>query len=84
MFQTKYSVSILNSKWEIVKRNVKLLVVPREGELIYLDGKYVNVIKIIHMFNQKQEIFIIIEDLGEQVNNINIIDSQLVNSLDKK
>ena len=78
MFRTKYTVSILNSKWEVIKSNLKLSVVPREGELIFLDGKYVDVIKVIHMLNKKQDIFVIIEDLEQQPENNNLSDSQVV------
>lgn len=80
MFQTKYTISILNSKWEPIKRNLKLKVIPRENELIFLDEKYFNVIKVIHMLNEKQDIFIIIDDLVDDDKNIKLSDSQIVNN----
>lgn len=79
MFQTKYTISILNSKWEPIKRNLKLKVIPREDELIFLDEKYFNVIKVIHMLNQKQDIFIIIDDLVDDDKNIKPSHNQTVN-----
>jgi hypothetical protein len=84
MFETKYTVSILNSKWEIVKSNLKLKVIPRQDEYIYLDEKYLNVLKVIHMLNEKQDIFIVIDELFEAPTKTNLIDNQLVIKLEEK
>lgn len=69
MFRVKYTVSILDSKWQPVKRGLKLSVVPRQGEFIFMDGKYFNVLNLVHTLSDKQEIFVIIEDLPKQPQN---------------
>ena len=78
MFQTKYSVSILNSKWEIIESKLKLKVIPRQYELLYLNDKYLTVIKVIHMLNKTQDIFVVVEDLEDQPDKINLSDNQVV------
>jgi len=69
MFKRKYNVTLLDSKWLVVKRNVNFTIIPRKDEFIFLDEKYFEVINVIHMLNNKQEIFIIINELE---NNLKI------------
>lgn len=76
MFSTKYKVSILDSKWNVVKNNIKLSVVPRQGEYIYMDNKYVNVLNVVHSIGSKNTIFIVIEDLQTQPQNNLSTDNQ--------
>lgn len=76
MFQVKYSVSILNSKWEVIKRGLKLSIIPRQGEFIYLDNRYVSVVNVVHTLNQNHEVFVIVEDLASQPQNILSTDNQ--------
>ena len=76
MFNVKYSVSILNSKWEVIKRNLKLSVIPRKDEYIFLDDRYVSVVNVIHTLNKKHEIFVIIEDLPTQPENNLSVENQ--------
>ena len=66
MFETKYTVSIINSKWERIKNNLKLKVIPRRDELIFFDDKYHTVLNVVHMLNKKQDIYIIINVLAQQ------------------
>lgn len=66
MFQTKYTVSILNSKWEPIKRNLKLRVIPRRDEFIFLDEQYYSVLNVVHRLNDKQDIFVIIDEISKQ------------------
>jgi len=68
MFKTKYTVSILNSKWIPLKMDLKLNVVPRSDELIFMDNQYYKVLNIVHMLNEKQGIFVIINELTIQPN----------------
>jgi len=58
----KYTVTFLNSKWEIVKSNVKLLTVPQRDEYIYMDDRYYDVLNVVHMVNKNHQIFVIIEE----------------------
>jgi len=66
MFQSKYTVSILNSKWEPMKRNLKLRVIPRQDEYIFFNEQYYEVLKVVHMLNKNQDIFIIVNELISQ------------------
>jgi hypothetical protein len=61
MFRTKYTVSLLNVKWEEIKRNLKMNIVPRMGEFIYLDDTYYEVISVIHSLGNIEEYFIIVD-----------------------
>ena len=67
MFKRKYNISLLTSKWVPIKRNVNLTLIPRSGELLFLDGQYYEIINVIHMINKKQEIFLVIKEL-ENIN----------------
>lgn len=71
MFKTKYTVSILNSKWEPIKIKLKLQVIPRRDEYIYLNGQYYQVLNVVHQFNTKQEIFIVINEAFVSPENFN-------------
>jgi hypothetical protein len=65
MFRKKYSLSILDDKWKIIRGNIKLHYIPRKNELIYLEEfkKYFEIINVVHYLNNKQGIFLIIRDL---------------------
>jgi hypothetical protein len=66
MFKTKYTISILDSKWSVIKNNAKLLFVPRINELIYMNNQYYKVLNVIHMLNKKHDIFIIVDVASNQ------------------
>lgn len=66
MFKTKYTISILDSKWSVVKNNVKLLFVPRINELIYVNNQYYKVLNVIHMLNKNQDIFVVVDPIDNQ------------------
>ncbi len=66
MFNKKYKVIILNSKWEILERNVKLSILPRQKEYIWNGNKYYQVINLVHDIGVNQQISIIVEDLTDQ------------------
>jgi len=64
MFKRKYNVSFIDSKWQSIKRNLDLEIIPRIDELLFFDGEYFKVLNVIHQFiTKKQEIFIVIEKL---------------------
>ena len=66
MFKKKYTISMLDSKWIPLKRNVKMSIIPRRDEYIWIDEKYFIVLNIVHSITNKQEVFIVVE---EQENN---------------
>ena len=62
MFKPKYTVSLLNSKWEPLKRNLKISIIPRRDEFIYFNDKYYIVLNVVHTLNKTHDIFVIIEE----------------------
>lgn len=61
-FSKKYTITFLNSKWEIVKSNIKLKSVPQRDEYIYMDNRYYDVLNVVHSINKNHEIFVVIEE----------------------
>lgn len=60
----KYRVSFLDEKWKMMKEDVKLDIIPRIHEIIYIvdESKYYRVVNIVHNFTKKQEIYVVIEE----------------------
>lgn len=63
----KYSVSILNSSWEVMYQKILVKHIPRMDELIYLEsiGEYYQVMTIVHNINKNQGIFLIVEKFNK-------------------
>jgi hypothetical protein len=61
-FNKKYTATFLNSKWEIVKPNVKLKSIPQRDEYIYMNDKYYDVLNVVHSLGVKHQIFVLIEE----------------------
>lgn len=59
----RYSVSILDSSWNVMRPKVKVEHVPRIDELIYLesDSTYYQVKTVVHNINKRQGVFVIVE-----------------------
>jgi hypothetical protein len=62
MFKKKYNVSMLDSKWIPLKRNIKITIIPRRDEYIWIDEKYFIVLNVVHSITDKQEVFIVVEE----------------------
>jgi hypothetical protein len=67
MFSKKYTVSLLDSKWNIIKSNIKLLSIPRRGEYIWHINVYYSVLNVVHSTNKKQGTYIIVEQFGDKL-----------------
>jgi hypothetical protein len=74
MFKLKYTISILDSKWQPIKRNLKLSIIPRINEYIFLNDQYHKVINVVHTFNKTQDVFLIIEEIVQEIS----VDNQQV------
>lgn len=74
MFKPKYTISILDSKWQPIKRNLKLSIIPRMNEYIFLNDQYHKVINVVHTFNKTQDVFLIIEEIVQEIS----VDNQQV------
>jgi hypothetical protein len=59
----KYSVSVLDSNWNMMIPKARVEHVPRIDELIYLesDDTYYQVKTVVHNINKKQGVFVIVE-----------------------
>jgi hypothetical protein len=68
MFKTKYKVSILNSQWQPLERNLKLSVIPRKDEYLYFLKRYYSVLNVVHNITNGHEILIIVEEETKQPN----------------
>jgi hypothetical protein len=67
MFRTKYKVTLIDSKWNVVKNNMKLSVLPRRDEYVFFDGLYFLVLNVVHTLDGKQGVFIIINETPHQL-----------------
>jgi hypothetical protein len=63
----KYSVSILNSNWEVMFQKILVKHIPRMDELIYLESisEYYQVMMVVHNINKNQGIFLIVEKFNK-------------------
>jgi len=69
MFIRKYKVTLIDSKWNIVKTNVKIYVLPRRDEYVFFDGLYYLVLNVVYTLDGKQGIFVIINETPHQLKN---------------
>jgi hypothetical protein len=66
MFKIKYTVSFLDSKWNLVKNNIKLYTVPRKDEYVFFDGLYYEVLNVVHTIDKNHSIYVIINEVPHQ------------------
>jgi len=67
MFKSKYKVILIDSKWSVVKNNIKLSVLPRRDEYVFFDGLYYLVLNVVHVLDGKQGVFVIINETPYQL-----------------
>lgn len=65
-FKKKIKISLLNEKWEIMEPLLKVDIVPRINEYIWLDDydSYYRVMNVTHNIQKKHGIFIILEKVS--------------------
>jgi hypothetical protein len=68
MNEIKYTVSILDSKWQPIKRNVEMIIIPRRDEYVYMNEQYYEVLNVVHTLNEKQDIFVIVNEMVKNIN----------------
>lgn len=68
--KSKTRVVISNEKFGIIKDNVKLDYIPKEGEFIFFDkeSQYWVVFKVIHNISKKNTIWIVV--IPQEINQI--------------
>lgn len=73
LFKKKYNILILNSKWEILEKNIKLEFLPRQNEYIWNGLKYYQVLNLVHNIEKIHQISIIVEEMTNPQSTINQI-----------
>ena len=67
MFSKKYNITLLDSKWNIIKSNLKLPTIPRRDEYVWHVNVYYRVLNVVHSTDDKQSTFIIVEQFGDKL-----------------
>jgi len=62
MFRKKYNISLLDGKWQVIKRNLKMDIVPRKDEFIWYLEKYFLILNVVYTLNKQNEIILVIEE----------------------
>lgn len=75
MFKTKYTVTILNSKWELIKK-LELEVIPRKDEFIYMNAQYYIVLNVIHDLSSKPHVLVVINEFKKTLGDNYISNTQ--------
>jgi hypothetical protein len=65
MFRRKYTVTLLDSKWNPIKNRLKMSIIPRKDEFIYFNEQYYTVLNIVHNIARKQGICVVVEELNQ-------------------
>lgn len=68
MFGKKYSITLLDEQWKVLKKNLKLSVLPHNDDFIFLEefNSYYTVINTIHYLNEKQGIFLVVKKYSQK------------------
>lgn len=67
IFNKKYTVKLINSKWEVIKTKITLTTIPNKGEYIFMDGKYFNIINVVHVIENEHKVLIIIDETNSNI-----------------
>lgn len=71
-FNKKYTITMLNSQWRVIKNNLKLDFIPRKDEYIWDNKNYYIVDNVVHSTESKH-----ISIIVTRINNSEIPESQL-------
>jgi hypothetical protein len=68
----KNIITLINTDWCIID-TLRVSVIPRNGELIYLksSNQYKEVVNVVHFFDKKQGVFIVVADYSGPVGVLN-------------
>jgi hypothetical protein len=44
-----------------------MIIIPRRDEYIYMNEQYYEVINVVHMLNEKQDIFVIVNEMTKNI-----------------
>lgn len=65
MFNKKYKITILNSKWGVLVKTIKVSVVPNKNDYIWYNEQYHEVINVIHSLNEDR-VYVIVDEVSPQ------------------
>lgn len=66
MFKSNYTVSFLDSKWNVLKNKIKVYSLPRKDEYVFFDGLYYEVLNVVHTIDNNHAIYVIINEVPHQ------------------
>ena len=69
MWKKKRTITLINTKWEIIKPNIKVKYIPRWKELIYLEeaDQYYQVVNVIYYLNNNEGVWVVVDKHTPQV-----------------
>jgi hypothetical protein len=68
MFSRKYSMTIMDENWDVLKNNLKFSFLPQKDDFIFLEefNEYFTVINTVHYINKKHGIFLIVKKFSQK------------------
>lgn len=70
----------MDCKWQFIKKS-HLRFIPRKDELLFFDNLYYEVVNVIHVLDDNQDIFVVVNKFSHQDN----IDNQsIIKNIEKK
>ncbi len=45
-----------------------MIIIPRRDEYVYMNEQYYEVLNVVHMLNEKQDIFVIVNEMVKNIN----------------
>ena len=63
MFNRKYTITILDSKWKVIKNKLKFDIIPRKDEYLFIENQYYEILSIVHNIDKKIGVFLIVNPI---------------------
>lgn len=65
IFRNKYNVTLMDSKWSPIKKNINLKHIPNVNEYIYFNEKYYKVLSVTHVISKMGGVYIVIDEFNQ-------------------
>lgn len=68
-FKSKHIVTLLDEKWQTIKSDVKLLAIPKQDELMYIEEfkKYYRIMYVIHHLHPKHNVVLVLKEFTHDI-----------------